>query len=352
MFILYAFLLIAFSIYTYALVDPNITLLNNAAWTQFRNVMVQLGYYQRPASTAIFVIVVVLLFLTHRYFVKNYKKYNPMRIALVTAGMCLLAYPFLSHDLFNYIFDARIFTYYHQNPYLHTALDFPDDTMTRFMHWTHRTYPYGPSFLGMTLIPSFLSLGKFIVAYGLFKVLLAASYLYAVHILSKWNKEWAMFYATQPLVIVEGLVNSHNDIIAVSLCLVGLYYVFHKKETKGRIALIVSGLVKYSTLPFMIVKKDKKHILTRIGFAGMAAVMIYLVFVRIVQPWYFLNLLVFIPYYFETVKRYTYYGFFILLAYVGFLYSGEWNATYLYSIILAPLAVYILYDVAVLRRKK
>lgn len=346
MIILYAFLLGALALYSYALVDPNITLVNNGAWTEFRNIMVQLGYYQRPTSTLIYGVIVVLLSVFHIKLVERFKKVSPMKIAVIAALAGLLAYPFASHDLFNYIFDAKIFTYYHQNPYLHTALDFPNDNMTRFMHWTHRTYPYGPSFLVLTVVPSFFSFGKFILAYGLFKMLIVGSYMAAVYYLNKWNKEWAMFFATQPLVIIDGLINAHNDIIAISLGIIGLYFVFHRTDMKGRIALVISGLIKYSTVPLIFATKKREDLGTKIAFAGIAVVMIYLTVGRTVQPWYFLTPLVLIPYLYKEIKRFYLFYFFVTVSYIGFVYTGTWNNTFMYSILLVPLginAAYILY---------
>lgn len=342
--ILYGFLLAVFSLYSYALVDPNITFFNNGVWTWFRNVMVELGYYQRTSSVLIYAILVLLLFIFHRSFIRRSGSYSALRIALIAGVVCLFAYPFASHDLFNYIFDARILTYYHQNPYMYNALDFPADHMTRFMHWTHRNYPYGPSFLAITAIPSFLSFGKFILNFILFKALFVGSYIVAVYVLSRWKKEWAMFYATHPLVIVDGLINAHNDILVVSLSLIGLYYVFHKTDVTGRIILLISGLVKFTTLPLIFVTKNKNDMYTRIGFVGLAAVMVYLTFMRTVQPWYFLIPLVLIPYFYDYLKKLQIFYLGVLLSYTGFIATGYWNNTFMYSMILTPLVVNVIYN--------
>ena len=149
---LYSILLVLTAFYSYALVDPNFTLLNNQLWEVFRNAMVQLGYYQRPLSSLIYILIVGLLFGFHFYFLKNYRKVNLKVVLIVLFFVAVASYPFLSHDFFNYMFDAKIFSVYQKNPYLYKALDFPQDDWLRFMHWTHRTYPYGPTFLPITLI--------------------------------------------------------------------------------------------------------------------------------------------------------------------------------------------------------
>jgi len=98
------------------------------------------------------------------------------------------------------------------------------------MHWTHRTYPYGPTFLLLSFIPSFLGLGKFLPTFLLFKAFFGFFYVLGVFSLAKIKKEWAVTFATHPLVIIEGLVCSHNDLVAVSLVLAGWFLLTKQKS--------------------------------------------------------------------------------------------------------------------------
>ena len=205
-YILYSLLLICVAIYSFALVDPNLTLINSHIWEVFRGGMVQLGYHHREASWNIYFVLVLLLTLFHIYIVKHYKKFDAIKVALLTAVILLMSYPFLSHDFFNYMFDARILTHYGDNPYTHKALNYSDDQWVRFMHWTHRTYPYGPTFLLFTLLPSFLSFGTLILNYIFFKASFIALYVASVWALQKKASQWALFFATQPRVIIERCV--------------------------------------------------------------------------------------------------------------------------------------------------
>ena len=259
--VFYILTLLGLTVYSYALVDPNLTLLNHPFWESFRNQMVVLGYHQRAWSFAIFIILLILLFFFHYWFTKQ-KKSNPITLSLIIIICLLVAYPFFSHDFFNYLFDAKIFTIYGQNPYLHRALDFPNDPWLRFMHWTHRTYPYGPVFLGITIIPSFLSFGKLILAFVFFKLSFAFFYFLAVFSLNRINRRLAVFFATSPLVIIEGLVNNHNDLIAVSLALLAVYFVLKKKKSwLALVFFLMSAGIKYITLVFLpLLSKSKKSV--------------------------------------------------------------------------------------------
>lgn len=313
------------ALYSFSLLDPNLTVVNTDLWTQFRNAMVEFGYFHRTASAVVYVTLIGLLTFFHLHFLRNSKKFSVMRLAILTAILLLFSYPFLSHDLFNYMFDAKILTFYHQNPYLHKASDFPSAHELRFMHWTHRTYPYGPSFLPLTLVPSFLGLGKFSVTFLTFKIFFAAFYLLGIRALNKMNPQWAMFFATQPLVLIEGLMNNHNDLIAVSLGLIGIQLLWSKKTVSSRIFFLLSGGVKYITLPLVFLQKNPKSLSVRVAFGLILSLLLYLSFSQEVQPWYFLSLFVFIPYAFELIKRLQLFFVGLLLSYYPFVLYGTWG---------------------------
>ena len=323
MLIVYVLILGLLSLYSYALVDPNFTLVNHQLWEIFRNSMVQLGYYQRPLSLAIFLSLIVALSFFNWYFTQ--KKIEPVKLAMIIAAVLLVSYPFLSHDFFNYLFDAKILTFYGQNPYLHKALDFPQDSWLRFMHWTHRTYPYGPGFLLLSLVPSFFSFGKLLLAFIFFKAMFAFFYVMAVWSLNKFNRQTALFFATSPLVIIEGLVNNHNDFLAVSFGLLAVYFLHKKKQflPAGILALFSVG-IKYVTLAFVpLIKKSWQAIgLSVLGFS----ILLWYMYLKVgIHPWYLLNLLIILPF---LKKKYVSFGvlsFGLLLSYYPYILFGGWD---------------------------
>jgi len=252
------------------------------------------------------------------------------------------------------MFDAKILTFYHQNPYLHRATDFANAHELRFMHWTHRTYPYGPTFLPLTLIPSALGFGKFSVSFLAFKIFFAIFYLLGVRALNKMNTQWAMFFATQPLVLIEGLMNNHNDLIAVSLGLIGIQLLWSKKEVFGRIFFLLSGGIKYVTLPLLLLQKSPNTIYTRTAFGVVVLLLLYLSFVQEVQPWYFLSLFAFIPYAFELMKRLQLFFFGLLLSYYPFVLYGTWGESQNVSLKHGVMTLFVMINLVVLimQRKK
>lgn len=323
MIIFYILTLFCLFIYSFALIDPNLTLINSQWWLHFRNFMVDLGYYQRELSSRIYIVIITLLFFLHYFFVKNSKRYNPLTLAYVTGAVLLFSYPFLSHDFFNYIFDAKIFTFYHQNPYLFSPGHYPQDEWLRFMHWTHRTYPYGPTFLVLTIIPSFLSAGKFLLNYLLFKLLFIAFYILGVRALSKVDRVSAMLFATSPLVIIEGLVVAHNDLIATSIALVGTVFLYSKKYVGARMLYLLSAGIKYMTFPVIFLSKNAKT--NVIALAGIGMVLLYLALKSEIQPWYFLVLFALLPFYKKLIFSMNIVFAGLLFSYYPYIRLGGWD---------------------------
>lgn len=318
-YILYTLLTIFTIAYTWTHIDLNFTFFNHELWNVFRSFIMQFTYYHRAESLLAFLSLIAIYsyisYISHKKLLKYF-----WFIVGCNSLLALLSYNFLSHDLFNYIFDAKILTYYHQNPYLMRPLDFPSDGMLTFMHWIHRTYPYGPTFLFISLLPSFLSVGKLFIAFFTFKILWIIMYIYTSYFLYKYNKASAVFFATQPLIIFEGLINVHNDFLAVCIAIIGIIL----SGRFGTLLELIGGLIKYITLPSLLLKSNKYAF---ISVLSVSLGIIYLIFVRNngdIFPWYFLNLFIFLPSYPIFVKRLTPLFTLSLLSYMQYIRYGTW----------------------------
>ncbi len=318
---LFLALIVALAVYSYVLIDPNL-FVSSVRLENIREQFINFGYHQRETSSQIYIGLVVFTLGLHFYFLKHFKRFSIWAIVIPLSLLGIFSYSFLSHDLFNYMFDAKILTFYKQNPYLYKALDFPSDHWLRFMRWTHRNYPYGPSFLPITLIPSWLGLGKFFLSFFLFKGMFAGFYLWAVYCLNKMNRKWAVFFATNPLVIFEGLINAHNDLIALSLGIIGIYFL-NKNKVLPRILFLLSAGIKYSTLPLLLLVKDKKSILNKIALVLFIGILVYLSFWQEIQPWYFLTILVLLPFYERFIQRASIFFSGLLFSYYPYVRFGE-----------------------------
>src|SRR3989338_10122220 len=217
--------LLALFFYSFTQVDLSLTLSRLSVWQIAEKFFQHIGYFNRPFSTYLFLAIIFVLYIFYALFLKlSFQKKITEKglftLIFVSVAILVFSYNAFSYDIFNYIFDAKIITYYHQNPYLHKALDYPLDPMLSFMRWTHRVYPYGPVWLFLTVPISFIGLNIFLLTFFLFKFLIAGFYLGSVVLIYKINEkinpEHAVFntalFALNPLVIIESLVSSHNDI--------------------------------------------------------------------------------------------------------------------------------------------
>ena len=169
----YCLLLTGLFFYSFTQVDLNLTLSKVSFWFAVQDFFQYLGYFQRPLSTSIYLVLLFSLFLFYLLLLRLVKKNQLAErklwlLAFSTAAILLFSYPAFSYDIFNYMFFARIFTKYRLNPYHFKALDFPQDPWTRFMHWTHTTYPWAPSWLFLSILLSFFGGQKFLPTLFLF----------------------------------------------------------------------------------------------------------------------------------------------------------------------------------------
>jgi hypothetical protein len=260
------------------------------------------------------------------YFLVIYKTLHntlsgkTIRILIIaTATILTFAYNTFSHDLFNYMFDARIITHYGQNPYEHKALDYPHDDWIRFMQWTHRTYPYGPVWLALTVVLSVLGVGKLLSTFFLFKLMFAINYLACCYLLYKilqylttrraLIKTAIVVCALHPLILIEALLSPHIDAVMATFALAGIYYLFKAKtEIKNYrsntisaiFAFFISVGIKFATIIlipavfFMLNKSNKKAFILSVILLCTAATFAQGVN-RTLQPWYFTLPLALLP---------------------------------------------------------
>jgi len=288
-FVLYSLL----AIFTYSYVDLNLTLSQNPAALWFVGILQNLGYFHRSLSTSIYLIWIATAFsfyiLNLWLFYKKKLRGNYLKYAVVLSTLILIfAYPFLSSDLFNYIFYSKIILSYHSSPYTHRALDFPGDDWLRFMRWVHGYAPYGPLWLAGALIPAILGFGKFSLNLLMFKIFIGLFHLLNSYLIFKILEKTGIknillatsFYALNPLLLIEGVANAHNDIVVASFLLLAVYFYVHKENAKSFAVIFAGALIKYIpilNLPWYIFSllRKKKLNYELIVFLNLATLTIF-----------------------------------------------------------------------------
>ena len=172
----FVFVILGLFFYSFTQVDLSLTLSQASIFQTVEKSFQQIGYFNRPLSAGLYLLFLILMFSYYVYFLYlAYKKRIATKdifIIITLTGIFLtFSYNAFSYDLFNYIFDAKIITFYHKSPYIYKALDFPVDPMLSFMHWTHRYYPYGPFWLVLTAPLSYAGANIFLLTFFIFKSL-------------------------------------------------------------------------------------------------------------------------------------------------------------------------------------
>lgn len=351
----YILLIIALFFYSFTQVDLNLTLSQVSVYQTLQKQFQYIGFFQRPLSALIFSIIVFFLFVFYVLFLYLAKK-GKMEIKKITILIFLtfiilvFSYNAFSYDLFNYIFDAKIITYYQQNPYLYKPLDFTSDPMLNFMRWTHRLYPYGPSWLFLTVPLSFIGFNFFLLTFFLFKAMTGLTFLGSAYLIYKISKVLfpknaifnTVFFAFNPLILIEGLVSAHNDFPLVFFALLAIYLYLLKQKALSFLSLLFSIGVKYSTIvlvPMFALVFYFENIRKKIPWENIFLVSVIFSLFAVVlatlrttfQPWY----LVF-PFTMGAFVSRKYYVFipsliasiFMVLIYIVYVYMTDYAKDY------------------------
>ena len=353
----YLTVVVGLFLYSFTQVDLSLTLSEWSVWQVIQKFFQHIGYFQRPLSTFLYIAIVLLLYLFYFLFLRL-SRIGGIRdiggiwgLVIATTIILTFSYNAFSYDLFNYMFDAKIVTYYHQNPYEHKALEYLGDPMLSFMHGVHRTYPYGLVWLILT-VPLSLGINFFLPTFFLFKLLASLSFLGTVFFIGKilnkfspQNEVFAIvFFALNPLVLIESLVSAHNDIVMMFFAVWALYLLLSKKYTRSIILLVLSIGVKFATVLlvpvflYIAIKQLRKQ---SIDFKKVFMIIFVLMTIAVVitsfasginknpeiQPWYFLMLFPFAN--FVAQKRIIVFltismSFAMLASYIPYILTGEW----------------------------
>lgn len=328
----YLLLFIFYTVYSYVLTDPNLTLINFAPFIKFQNFLWQNVLPNQFLRSAIYFVLMVLLFINYFALIKNLKenKINSQKklchYLLLISLPLLLAYNALSYDVFNYIFNGKILINYKANPHVRVALDYPADPWVRFMNNTHTPAPYGYGWTAVSVIPYVLGFGKFITTWFSFKLfsLLGIFITFSViamimkkeKIKDHWQKMAILFL--NPLFLIEFLGNGHNDLWMIWPALLAIYYLKYYKNNFLYILFMVilmtvSISIKFSTIalaPLLIYllfeeqfKKlkpfEKIYQLVDTYFYDFASILMFLPLFtarsRHFLPWYLTWSLIFLP---------------------------------------------------------
>lgn len=345
-----------FAVFSFVLTDPNLILLKADWFVNFQTFLWKNILPQQNLRTVFFFILIILIFLNYLLILNNWPKLNLdsrknfWKFLIIISLPLIFSYNALSHDLFNYIFNAKMVIEFGANPHLKTALDFPDEPMLRFMNNVHTVAPYGYGWTALSLLPYLAGFEKFLGTFIVFKLFSFLSLLLSLLILEKFfrqvnYRQLALFFLN-PLLLIEVLSSAHNDLWMLIPALMAIYLSLDlKKSSNLKIILIlilmgISISIKFATLailPFLIyfIFKEKFKRWSQISIFDLMSLTLFLPLLtersKHFLPWYLLWSLIFIPLIKNKLWRNLLIVFSLssLLRYLPWVYYVPWMSFHL-----------------------
>jgi len=297
MIILYILWSVLYSVFSFSLTDPNLVLFQATWYQNFQQYMWEVFFKNPVVLTTAYLALIVAGFAIYvaiyRRFhskdslalaerVEEYALYRTTHFSLkyIFSRMYSKAFIFfillvvpltfsynaLSHDVFNYMFNAKMVVEYKVNPHEQVALDFPQEKWIRFMHNTHTPAPYGYGWTALSIVPYMVGIGKFFLTWLSFRVFSIASMLALYIALQYFSVEMRRKYLSlpelflvfcNPLVLIEVVSNSHNDLwmMAPAVASFGLLFaILRKKYVPSQLLATSAALLFFSiTIKFATV---------------------------------------------------------------------------------------------------
>lgn len=327
-------------LYSYTQVDLNLTLSKVNLWQLIQKSFQYIGYYQRPLSTLLYGMIVIVFFGLYVGVVglarkRKISEWDAWRIIAVVVLLLLLSYPAFSYDMYNYMFTAKTVLVYHKNPYAVIPLQFASiDPYVSFMRWTHLPSAYTPAWILLTLPAYLVGFGIFLPILWSMKVLVLGFYVVAVwaigeilEILDRKEKLVGMLiFALNPLVLFETLVSGHNDVVMMALAMIAMLLFLKDRRLWSWLFLSLSIALKLMTvflIPVFFLKWNR-----RLALLAMTAGLLLVVSQREVLPWYWVWIMPFVALLPRSRNVFIIslgVSVGLLLRYAPFLYLGNWD---------------------------
>lgn len=364
--IAYTFFLLAFCFFSYAFVDPNLVYLKNL-YTGF-------ALERRPIITLVYTLFIIIFFILYIFLLRLIQKKNlelkTLKFVIgITFLILLFSFPsMLSYDIFNYMTTAKVAFHYRENPYIVMPIEFIGEPYLFFTRAANKIALYGPSWITMTAIPHFFGFGNFILTLFSFKIFISLFYLGSTILIFRFSKSLlsVSLFALNPLILIETLISSHNDIAMIFFTLLSFWLLSKKRIAFSLLAILLSILIKYATVflvpiylyvLFKIIRRqkidwDKTFYLSAIS---MFVVFFLSPFREEMYPWYAIWFLPFIS--LISNRRLVLYAslslsFSLLLRYIPFMYWGTYfGQTPIAKIILTTVPSVIMVLILVIRGK-
>lgn len=242
-----------------------------ARWLHLRS----LSPTGRSLTFIALMVVLTLGYLAAIYLVRrdNRRKvtYALVGFFAVFALLFLFMPPFMSRDLYSYVFYGRVMSVYHRNPYILIPVMRRHDLFYPLLGWRYNASVYGPVFNWLSYLITRIA-GNHVASNVLgFKVLASASYAACLPIIysltrrvSPGRENLALAVSAWcPILVMHTLGGGHNDIMMAFFVLTGFLLYRKDHQLWGIVVVTLAVMVKLTAalalLPLLVLYlRDKR----------------------------------------------------------------------------------------------
>ena len=221
------------------------------------------GADRHAAAAPTFLLVATVLFLVYLLGVcvtHGHSSRAGLAIAFLFAAafqaLALASPTMLSTDLYSYVVYGRIFGVYDGNPYLEVPIQYPGDPVLPHVYWKFVPSFYGPFWTLLSGAAARVAGEDVAAAVMLFRGIVALAALATVGVAALLLHQLApartltgtVLLGWNPLIVVEGGMSGHNDLVMGLLVACGLALTVWRRPSLGIAAVVLAGLVKYVAL--------------------------------------------------------------------------------------------------------
>lgn len=265
-------------------------------------------YDDRLTGTVLFIVFFVLAYMFYGFMLRYSKittvKKNLLFLIVAIGVILLFSYPLFSYDIFNYALTSKVLYFYRENPYITMPIEFVGEPMLSFTRAANKAALYGPVWLGISSVPYLLSMGSTWAVLFWFKFIEFVAYMTILIIIWKKTKNLSRvaFFAFNPLILSEYLVNGHNDAAMMALALCGIYFIETSnllRKISGYVLLCSSVFIKGATVVlFPAVFFARWYPKSRYIFYTSCMFLVFLItpLREEMYPWYAVWFMVFLPF--------------------------------------------------------
>ena len=186
---------------------------------------------------AIIVVLIVLYLLILKFRKKLFKNIETVLIFIFIVSLIFVfTVPLFSSDVFYYMGIGRINSEYGQNPYYVSIDDYVQNEKTRDLSndttlykgytnaWAGKTVVYGPIWTMICGIVTKITFGNADICLLMFKLVNLIVHILNCYFIYKISKKklFVLLYGLNPFIIIESMVNVHNDIFMVFFIILAL----------------------------------------------------------------------------------------------------------------------------------